>query len=130
MATYAVTTPPDDPFNSPHRRLVAIAEQISGMLNAGEMDDLPLGTRGALAALPETLMDIAGRITPGRSGIAQSGTLADIVAPLRGANIGHDLSQAWIETRAMRLGLSTAEQVIAVMAFLDRMIQLSFDDGH
>lgn len=60
MNVTALLLPPDDPDAPPARRITVIANQLSGMVKAGELKALPEDTRRALATLPICLLDIAG----------------------------------------------------------------------
>jgi hypothetical protein len=53
---------PDDPADHPDIRATRCAEQLAGMLAAGEMDALPDDTRRMIAQLPLVLLDIAGDV--------------------------------------------------------------------
>lgn len=53
---------PDDPVDHPDIRAVRCAEQLAGMLAAGELDALPDDTRRMIAQLPMVLLDIAGDV--------------------------------------------------------------------
>ncbi len=60
-----------DPFDTacafddvvePHLRLKAIAEQLQGMVTAGELEALPADTQRTLGVLPMLLLDISGEV--------------------------------------------------------------------
>jgi len=61
---------PDDPADHPDIRAVRCAEQLAGMLAAGELDALPDDTRRLLTQLPMVLLDIAGDVRVLRVGAA------------------------------------------------------------
>ncbi len=55
--------------------------------------------------------------------------LRDVIEAFRAANTDGDLAAAWICSRSQRLGMSTTDQILVVMAWIDRVTELSLDDG-
>lgn len=53
---------PDNPDDHPDIRATRMAEQLAGMLAAGELDALPDDTRAILAQMPMALLDMAGNV--------------------------------------------------------------------
>jgi hypothetical protein len=123
--TAALNVAPDDCDEPPHRRLVRIAEQVAGMVEAGEFDRATPATGFAMAALSQTLMDIAGKIAPERP----TKRASDIITAVTAARTDADLGDAWLMAAARRLNLPVAEQVLVIMAYLDRQTRLAQDDG-
>jgi len=67
---------PDDPGDHPDIRATRCAEQLAGMLAAGELNALPDDTRRLIAQLPMVLLDIAGDVRVLRVGAAVRTALA------------------------------------------------------
>jgi hypothetical protein len=70
MSAHTYLSHPDDPADHPDIRAVRCAEQLAGMLAAGELDALPDDTRRLIAQLPLVLLDIAGDVRMLRVGAA------------------------------------------------------------
>jgi len=70
MSAHTYLNHPDDPDDHPDIRAVRCAEQLAGMLAAGELDALPDDTRRVIAQLPMVLLDIAGDVRVLRVGAA------------------------------------------------------------
>jgi len=70
MNAHTYLNHPDDPADHPDIRAVRCAEQLAGMLAAGELDALPNDTRRLIAQLPMVLLDIAGDVRMLRVGAA------------------------------------------------------------
>lgn len=62
---------PDDPADHPDIRATRMAEQLAGMLAAGELDSLSPDTRAILAQMPMALLDVAGDVRVLRLGEGQ-----------------------------------------------------------
>ena len=75
---------PDDPADHPDLRAVRCAEQLAGMLAAGELDALPADTRRLIAQLPMVMLDIAGDVRVLRVGAAVR-TVLDAVTRVGGS---------------------------------------------
>ena len=75
---------PDDPADHPDLRAVRCAEQLAGMLAAGELDALPADTRRLIAQLPMVMLDIAGDVRVMRVGAAVR-TVLDAVTRVGGS---------------------------------------------
>lgn len=129
--TAALSCIPDDPDGPPHRRLITMAGTIASMIEAGEFEAVATAASNALTDLATTLVDVAGKITPGRGTRAADhpSVSAAIIGELRDANTDADLAYAWDETKALRLDLPAAEQVLVAMAWVDQFTRLSRDDG-
>lgn len=129
--TAALIHEPDDSNTQAHVRLRNIADTLAAMFKAGEFNTAREDTRQLMKQLPLDLVDIAGRITPGRGNRFSNhpSVSGAIINALRKANTDADLAFAWDNTKALRLELPAAEQVLVVMSWIDQFTRLSPDNG-
>lgn len=113
----------DDPNATPSRRLMIIAEQLAGKLIGGAYKGAEDHERRELAMLSTALLNIAREIEP------VTPAPSNIIAAIRSAATDGGLADAWRETKAKRLDLSTADQALVTMEVIDRMMALAMDDG-
>lgn len=114
----------DAPAAAPSRRLTVIAEQLAGKLIGGAYKGAEDYERRELAMLSTALLNIARAIEP-----SPTAAPSDIIAAIRSAATDGDLADAWRDTKALRLDLSTADQSLVTMEWIDRATALAMDDG-